>query len=73
MGKLLRRLVPLAAVLAWRNRDQLADWYRKRNESDHDTKAEVPKTVPQTQIAPIPAGDTTHHSTLVSPAPVDNT
>lgn len=69
MGKLLRRLVPLAAVLAWRNRNQLASWYRERNESDHDTKAEVPKT----QIAPIPAGDTTHHSTLVSGTPVDNT
>lgn len=58
MGRLLRRLVPLAAVFAWRNRDQLADWYRKRTASDEDVKTDVPRT----QIAPIPADDTARTS-----------
>ena len=61
MGKLLRRLIPLAAVFAWRNRDQLADWYQKRGESNDDATP-----VPKTQIAPIPADDAQPEPTPVT-------
>ncbi len=58
MSKLLRRLLPLAGALAWRNRAQIADWYRNRKSSTDD---EPPQT--RTQIAPIPDDDTLELST----------
>ena len=40
MSKLLRRLLPLAAAFAWRNRTQIAGWYRSRNgDNDENDKS----------------------------------